>query len=301
MSITVSERFQSRRGTGDGYEFLYQVITDDPDTDTETEMRAAMVAASPDDYEDKSRQGITEWEQQSNTLWFGTVTYSNNEVRALEGSGSSLRQRVRYSTAGGTQHVTQSLETMGRFAVNPLNDETDDAFARDFKGAIGVGADGDVTGVDIGVGSFDFVVELHIPKSEVTIDVIRAHFELAFHTNAETFSVTFFEGVSSADLVIDFEEGEVLFTGCTDASEDGDYLNFTLGFSALPNISGSSEALSVGDITIEEKKGWDHLWVFYGPDVWEGTGDFKAKVVKPASAYVERVFDPGDFDRLLVA
>ncbi|MFN4261629.1 MAG: hypothetical protein ACK4RK_20290 [Gemmataceae bacterium] len=73
---------------------------------------------------------------------------------------------------------------------------------------------------------------------------------------------------------------------------------FTLGtedweiifrFAASPNATD----LTVGDIQGIEKKGWEYLWVRYADAEDENT-----LVKQPIAAYVERVYDYGDFSLL---
>ena len=53
--------------------------------------------------------------------------------------------------------------------------------------------------------------------------------------------------------------------------------------------------LHVGDIVVASKKGWEYLWVRY-----EDAEDDAANVLvkKPTAAYVEKVYEDGDFSVL---
>ena len=53
--------------------------------------------------------------------------------------------------------------------------------------------------------------------------------------------------------------------------------------------------LTIGDITGVDKKGWEYLWVRYTDSVNDTA---KALVKKPIAAYVERVYEYGDFGLL---
>jgi hypothetical protein len=57
---------------------------------------------------------------------------------------------------------------------------------------------------------------------------------------------------------------------------------------ASPNRTG----ITVGDITGISKKGWEYLWVRYA-DSEDAAA--KAIVKKPVAAYVEKVYEVGDF------
>jgi len=78
------------------------------------------------------------------------------------------------------------------------------------------------------------------------------------------------------------------------AQRDDGLWEITGQFAASPNVTG----LSVGDITGIDKKGWEYLWVLY-----QDTEDTSAAalVKRPVAAYVERVYDSGNFGSLVVA
>ena len=65
----------------------------------------------------------------------------------------------------------------------------------------------------------------------------------------------------------------------------------TYRFAASPNVSG----LVVGSITGINKKGWEYLWVRYAEVEDE---DAQVLVNRPVAAYVERVYDTGNFAAL---
>lgn len=65
----------------------------------------------------------------------------------------------------------------------------------------------------------------------------------------------------------------------------------TYRFAGSPNRTG----LTVGPIVGINKKGWEYMWVRYADS--EDTVA-KAIVKKPAAAYIERVYDEGNFSLL---
>ncbi|MEO0513610.1 MAG: hypothetical protein AAF108_12090 [Planctomycetota bacterium] len=91
-----------------------------------------------------------------------------------------------------------------------------------------------------------------------------------------------------------FAAGEVLFLGATGARRgtgpDDDW-EITFRFAASPNVTG----LSVGSINGIAKKGWEYLWVRYADQ--EDTSA-NTIVKRPVAAYVERVYDQGNFGGL---
>ena len=71
---------------------------------------------------------------------------------------------------------------------------------------------------------------------------------------------------------------------------DSDW-EITFRFAASPNASG----ISVGPISGISKKGWEYLWVRYADAEDAGS---QAIVKRPVAAYVERVYDQGNFSAL---
>ncbi|MCG3178300.1 MAG: hypothetical protein BIFFINMI_00626 [Phycisphaerae bacterium] len=181
-------------------------------------------------------------------------------------------------TTGGTQHVTQSLATVNKYAPEGKT-------APNFKGGIGMTKDGP-QGVDLVVPVFNFTVtKVWAPGSLPSLGTI---FSLGGRVNNAEFSVE----DTLTGLSITVNAGECLFQGARFGSRRGDGgVQFQYSFSALPNKTD----LTVGDITVASKKGWEYLWVLY-----DETEDDAAKYVvqHPLAAYVERVYESGDFDDL---
>ncbi|KAA0215760.1 MAG: hypothetical protein DYG94_06340 [Leptolyngbya sp. PLA3] len=91
-----------------------------------------------------------------------------------------------------------------------------------------------------------------------------------------------------------FNAGEVLFLGASGSrrgtSADADW-EITFRFAASANALG----ISVGPISGISKKGWEYLWVRYADAEDAGSN---AIVKRPVAAYVERVYDEGNFSAL---
>ncbi|MBI1372485.1 MAG: hypothetical protein GC159_06960 [Phycisphaera sp.] len=86
--------------------------------------------------------------------------------------------------------------------------------------------------------------------------------------------------------------GECLFLGAAGSQRGvGEDWEITFRFAGSPNKTG----LTVGDIAGISKKGWEYLWVRY-----QDTEDNNAKMLikKPIAAYVEKVYDEGNFASL---
>jgi len=89
------------------------------------------------------------------------------------------------------------------------------------------------------------------------------------------------------------EKGECLFGGANGRQRDDGKWEIDMEFDALPNASN----LKVGAITITSKEGWQYLWVEF-QEVEDANA--KALATTPMYAYVERVYDYGDFNQLLI-
>jgi len=84
---------------------------------------------------------------------------------------------------------------------------------------------------------------------------------------------------------------ECLFLGAAGAKRGSGDWEITFRFAASPNVSN----LTIGAITGIDKKGWEYLWVRYADQVDDGA---KALVKRPVAAYIERVYEYGDFNLL---
>lgn len=208
-------------------------------------------------------------EPEGRDLWAGTVRYE----AAAFGGGETGSSSFSFETGGGTQRVTQSKETIAKYAPP---DET----APDHKGAIGVTESG-VEGVEIVAPVYQFSETHYKADADVDQAYKLAVFELTGKVNDDAFR--------------GFAAGEVLFLGASGAQRlapDGsDDWEITYRFAASKNATG----LSVGDITGIDKEGWEYLWVQYR----EAADETAHSIVRrPIAAYVERVYDAGDFSVL---
>ena len=88
-----------------------------------------------------------------------------------------------------------------------------------------------------------------------------------------------------------FAAGEVLFGGAAGTKRGEDDWEIAFRFAANPNRTG----ITIGDIAGINKWGWEYLWVRYADEVDAGA---KMLIKKPVGAYVEKVYDEGDFSGL---
>ena len=193
------------------------------------------------------------------------------DVSAQYGETDPKESTYTFDTSGGTQHITQSLKTVGKYPHPHFEP------APDFKGAIGVTHE-DVEGVDITVPVYNFSETHYIPDAQVTDEYKAILFFLTGRVNVAAFR--------------NFKTGEVLFLGASGAKRGQDDWEITFRFAALPNVTN----LEIGDaIIVESKKGWELLWVRYADVEDKGA----ATIVKqPIAAYVEKVYEDGPFDSL---
>jgi hypothetical protein len=210
-------------------------------------------------------------------LWVCTVHYVVPEVAQSE-IGTQV---FSYETGGGTEHITQSLATVGSFGL--AGD-----FAPDFHGAIGV-TDDAVEGVDIETPAFQFTVtRVYEAGQQPTPEVL---FNLTDHVNSDPFVVMDTQRGDSMTLAA----GTTRFRGASVSagvrSDGGVEISFS--FEAIPNI----ENRTIGQITGINKKGQEYLWVRY-----ENRTDTVSKrlVKRPIAAYAERVYENGDFTGLKI-
>ncbi len=191
------------------------------------------------------------------------------DVAAQYGVKDPKESTYTFDTGGGTQHITQSLVTKGSYPAPGFG-------APDFGGAIGVTHE-DVEGVDITVPVYNFSETHYIDDALVTDEYKGQLFMLTGKTNEEAFR--------------NFAAGEVLFLGAAGSKRGKDDWEISFKFAASPNVTD----LQVGPITVAEKRGWELLWVRY-TDVADAGA--KMLIKRPVAAYVEQVYEEGDFSGL---
>ena len=262
---TVQEGFFDRSEVvGDSAEIPYIVF----DADDEAEVKDACDAEIPDEYGELRLKEVQIEERVNARTW--RVTASYRKPSWSWSGGATPDSRFAFDTGGGSQHVTQSLETLGRYGPKA---------STKLGGAIGF--DGkSVQGVDITVPVFSFSETHYFTDDEITGDYKRTLFNLTGRYNGDTFR--------------GFAVKEVLFLGAA-GSRQGDDTNdlweISFRFAASPNRSD----LTVGDISGIAKGGWDYMWVQYAD---EADDDTQQLVKAPVAAYVERVYYAGDFSQL---
>jgi hypothetical protein len=255
---TIIERFDSKEATeskdSPTHDLVYMIMN----TEQYAVAKNLMASAVPDKVGDLFLDDY-HIVHLGNGVWEGTAHYVKWKSES----------QYSFDTGGGTQHVTQSIANVGKYAATGFT-------APDFMGAIGV-TDDRVEGTDITVPVFNFTETHYIEKALVTGTYKLALFNLTGKVNGSGFK--------------GFAKGEVLFLGASGSKRGLDDWEITFRFAASPNVAG----LSLGSITGISKEGWQYLWVRFIDDE-DPTA--KALIKRPVSAYVEQVYSYGDFSNL---
>ena len=260
MPVTIVEKFDSREATvgvdSPNIDLLYVV----QGTDNDAVVKATVESTIPAIYD-----GLVFQDYHITPLgagvWEVSVRYGKKEPKDTGESQFS------FDTGGGTTHITQSLQTVARYAPPGK-------VAPDFRGAIGVTHDS-VEGTDITIPVYNFTETHYVDASLVTGAYKATLFALTGKTNNGAFK--------------GFARGEVLFLGASGSLRSQEDWEITFRFAASPNVTG----LVIGDIAGVDKKGWEYLWVRYAD-----AEDQNVLVKKPIAVYVERVYEEGDFSLL---
>ena len=235
-------------------------------TDDDYLVRALVGAASPPVYDALVKQQI-HTEQEGAGFWLGDVEYGPAKL----GDPGTVEWSFEIG-GGGTQHITQSLKTEGKYAASGT--------PPDFKGAIGVRRDGNglaVDGIDIDVTTFAWSETHHLAYIQITPAYINTLYLLRGKVNDDAWRI--------------FSKGEVRLVSISGSARGEWTVPITFNFEASHNVTD----LKVGDITGIAKEGWHYLWTFY-----EDTEDQSAQelVKNPKAVYVEQVHEYEDFSKL---
>ncbi len=218
----------------------------------ETDALNAVIAFAPDTFNEMRYHSAEVVEQLTHNTWRCSVRYVAKPTTV-----------VQYDSTGGTQHITQSIATVGKYGN--YSDELGQA----------IGVDGDnVAGVDKVVPVFNWTETHALEDAELNVP---AYYALTGHVNSDPF-----QGYSA---------GEVLFYGVTGQERDDGLWEVNFKFGYQPN----AVSLQIGGISGIEKKGWEYLWVFYNNAV-DTTA--KVKIKKPTAVYVEQIYEYGPFSSL---
>ena len=260
---TVKEGFFDRREiVGDSADVPYLVF----DAADEAEVKAACEGAEgiPEWIGDLKRKEIEIAERVNATTWRVVARFQKPSYSWP--GGTTPDSRFTFDTGGGTQHITQSISTVNRYAPPGKT-------APDFGGAIGVTHD-NVEGVDITVPVYAFSETHYLADAVVTPAYRGTLFNLTGKVNSASF-----KGLAA---------GECLFLGASGSKRGADDWEISFKFAGSPNRTN----INVGGITVSSKKGWEYMWVRYADSEDAGAN---AIVKKPVAVYVEKVYEEGNF------
>lgn len=209
--------------------------------------------------------------------WEGAATFAASEGSPVEVGEESED----FSTTGGTAHVTTSRKTQGTWKAVVGASPT--PISNIFGQAIGYDRDGNIAGTDIGVGAYEYKVRRILSAADVNTAYRGRLFRLTFTYNLDTFR--------------DLLAGENLFKGAEGGQRSDGNWDITYYFSGSPNVTSANPFIIKGigpdgivptQITVDDKLGWDYLWVYYMPTKDAGNGLI---VPNPQFAIVEQVYE----------
>jgi len=275
MAITVEEKY-GRQLSDKSAERLY--VARGESGDTETTARNVVKSTAPASVDGIPLDDVDMDElgpgQGGGLIWLATVSY-----RLGNGAQATSESGFEFDTTGGQEKLFQSLATQGSYAASST--------PTDYKGAIGVTEDR-VEGVSIHVPKFAFTVTRNIPSANMTESYIGDLFRMTGKTNDAQWSVTTDDGIT-----ITLSGGEALFLGATGSYRAGkaDW-RVRFAFAGSPNRLN----FAIDPITGIDKLGWEYLWLRYR-DEKDAVSGRLAK--RPVEAYVEKVYETGDFTTIL--
>jgi len=292
MAITLTERVDSRESTtGLNRSIILHYILEG--TADDMTAKRELLAATPTIYDYLTRGDVRVlaiWvnEDTDEGAWDCTVPYVSNIIQPGDYTTS-------FDTTGGTQHISHIGEYGSDDELRTISKWPPEA--TDYHGAIGVTGDGaDMTaeGVDVVAPIYQWTEVHNLPDSVVTPEYRQMVFVLTGRFNQDVFR--------------EFLPGEVLFMGGVGDKhglmEDGQS-DWQVAFSFAAQLTvgvlderitvARPEKMTIGDIVVTQKYGWDYLWAHY-----RRTPTASQMGVKADGAYVERVCRPGDFNWLQI-
>ena len=146
--------------------------------------------------------------------------------------------RIGASTGGGTQHIKTGYSHIG----SGYRGGAFSGSSNEFEGAINVGDDNEVQGLDIVARRMQWWVEAYVPPTNITFAYMNALALLTGTMNAAPFA--------------GFAKGELLFLGANFSGQQFRYVPVTYEFLASPNVVGAK----IGGI---EAAGWTKVDASY--------------------------------------
>lgn len=264
MAIQVYEIPDSRRWNGDNFELSVKV----EGTDDDVAARWAVLTNTPVLWSGRIRQ-LPTLESDGPDTWNATVPYVPNDKSPEIGDCT-----LSWQTGGGTQRITQAIQTVGKFAppgkVAPEN-----------WGAIRARPDGTVEGIDVLVPDFRWTEQYTVNPGMLTWAYAMTCAYLTRCTNLGGF-----RGFAAGEVQFRGSSASARLTGTADEPELRAEISYD--FAAQPNVVNQQ----IGDIVGIAAKGWEYIDVRY-----ELTDDAVAKKTtpKPIAVYVHKVYPEESF------
>ena len=212
-------------------------------------------------------------EQIAKRKWEGVVEYEYKNTGEFTFS---------FDTTGEKQHLTQSYGTIARFAPEGKTPPN-------HHGAIGVTDKGEVAGCEVIIPTLSFTMNR---SREGVLDLAFIRF------------IAGMTGKINGTPFLSFLPGEVLFEGASGSqkmvSADNPSFDLTYKFKVSPNV----EELTLRDIHIGYKRGWDYFWVQYeeyaeSDNESESEDEAYAISKRPIAAFIEQVYHEAELNFLL--
>lgn len=261
MAAQIDETNESRSRDGKTVTLHYFIW----DTTDDAEALALLSATAPATYEDFVATEEPSLKPVGRGVWHGEQVYERSSEEPPELGPNDPIQYKHGVTFDCTPQLTklfQSYETIDAVAI--------DGVPPVFNRAIGVNR-GKVDGVELGNAPFTFTITRVRPQ--VTLAYIDYLASMVLCTNTAAFY--------GCDV------GEALFLGATGQSNGGEPFTINYKFGRGKNKT----YVEVADgLAFPFKFAWHYIWCLY-----EDAEDENTLIQTPVAAYMERVYESGDF------
>jgi hypothetical protein len=232
----------------------------------DSEALAVVIAESPTEFEALGRQEV-KLKPDGPDMWLAEVSYglSSKEAGTWD---------MTFDGSGGSQKITQSLDTRWRQGINGQQ-------APDFGGAIGV-TDSGVEGCEIPIPKFSFTISYRFAAPFVNKSYGVVCSSLVGKINSGVFW-----GYAPGTLVYMGPTGK--FSGSLAAGARESVVEIGHRFDFSPHM-----LITVGGTQLQ-KYGWDYFWVRYLQKKDQATN---SRILVPQAAYCERVLEEANFGSL---
>lgn len=215
------------------------------------------------------------WEVEANYISSG-----GGEQEAQDPQNVGVAISLNFDSTGGTQRIT-SAYSESRYSApgKPA--------APDMKKAIHVTADS-VEGCDIIVPVFEWSEDFEIPGGKLNLPYVKDVASLTGKVNDAPF-----RGLPKGDvLFLGVSGGQTYNPNQAQQYTDAQVSRLSYRFAYKPTQENFTFG---GTIQIAKKEGWEYIWATY-----EDSNQNGVTLKTPAHAYVQRVYEYGDFSLLML-